>query len=83
MTEQSKGWPFPDRPGVPINPDEDGLHYITDAVAFWNCKRQKWVLLARTRDASPEWLAEQWWAKYRGQCPMHPETLHAAGGKHD
>jgi hypothetical protein len=27
-------WPDPERPGVPLNPDQDRLHYITDGVAL-------------------------------------------------
>ena len=73
MSEHSRGWPFPDRPGFPLNPEKDGLHYITDAVALWKSQQQKWALMSRTRDASPEWLAEKWWAKYRGPCPDSSE----------
>ena len=55
--------------GRPQNPERDGLHYITDAVAFWEAGRQKWRLLSHTRLEDPEWLAAQSWAEYRGPCP--------------
>lgn len=59
--------------GRPQNPEEDGLHYITDGVAFWLAGPQKWALLNRGRRERPEWLAAQPWAEYRGPCPTSAE----------
>lgn len=79
MNEKSKSWPFPDRPGVPSNPEKNGLHYISDGVALWYSKKNKWVLLGRTKEEKPEWLAEQSWAKYHGPCPCPGEALITEG----
>ena len=59
--------------GRPENPEQDGLHYISDAVAMWDARKQKWALLSRTRAEPAEWLAKQWWAEYRGPCPTIEE----------
>jgi hypothetical protein len=67
------GWPDPNRPGVPLNPEQDGLHYITDGVALWDAWRQRWSLLCRARQETAEWLAQQPWAEYRGPCPTPNE----------
>lgn len=74
MSEQSKGWPFPDRPGVPLNPKDSGLHYIMNAVAFWNANTGKWSLIGRTRPEKPECLMRQYWAEYRGPCLTSEEV---------
>lgn len=60
--------------GIPERADKTGLHYITDAVALWEADKKRWFLLARTKPASPEWLAGQEWAIYRGPCPKPPEA---------
>jgi hypothetical protein len=55
--------------GLPPEPSKSGLHYITDAVALWEAGKQRWSLLGKTRDVTPEWLAAQSWAEYRFPCP--------------
>jgi hypothetical protein len=47
MTEiDPNGWPDPERPGVPENPERDGWHWlhtqVDDLPWFWNAERQHW-----------------------------------------
>lgn len=62
--------------GIPQNPGVDGLHYIGDAAALWWAGKRKWSILHRAREESPEWLASNWWAEYRG--PIPPPAVVAA-----
>jgi hypothetical protein len=44
MTPNPNGWPDPDKPGVPLNPERDGYHWIlgwnaTPFVAEWMADR--------------------------------------------
>ena len=52
--------------GMPTNPEKDGAHAITDACAFWDAGRQRWLLLTLRKPVTPEWLASQSWAEYHG-----------------
>lgn len=74
-----KSWPYPDMPGFPLNHEQDGLHYIGDAVAFWCARKKKWSLLCRTREEKTEWLIKQDWAEYRGPCPNIDEWEKSVG----
>jgi hypothetical protein len=75
-TTNPGNWPDPERPGVPLNPDQDGLHYITDGVALWEAWRQRWSLFLRARRETAEWLGQQPWAEYRGPC-LTPDEVAA------
>jgi hypothetical protein len=75
-TTNPGNWPDPERPGVPLNPDRDGLHYITDGVALWEARRQRWSLFLRARRETAEWLGKQLWAEYRGPC-LTPDEVAA------
>ena len=35
MTNNPNGWPFPDKPGVPLNPERDGFHWLMRKGAAW------------------------------------------------
>lgn len=38
-------WPYPDKPGVPLNPEKDGWHFV---------ERQKEI-------TAIEWISGEWW----------------------
>jgi hypothetical protein len=60
------GWPDPDNPGVPLNPDVTGEHHIGDSVALWYSTVKKWGIIGSAKLQSPKWMADQSWAKYIG-----------------
>jgi hypothetical protein len=37
-------WPDPDKPGVPLNPDVDGFHWLGNAAFVWVAKVENWGL---------------------------------------
>jgi hypothetical protein len=59
--------------GRPQNPEQDGAHWITDNVAYWEADRQRWLLMVKAKPVSAGWLAAQPWAEYRGPCLMPAE----------
>jgi hypothetical protein len=74
MTGESK-WPDPNRPGVPLNPERKGCHYLIhpndldDGLAgampaYWN--GTSWWLMATSR---PIPSSEMGSYTYRGACP--------------
>jgi len=79
MTEPAKdkamsGWPDPDKPGVPLNQDVTGEHYIADSVALWFADLKKWAIIGGSKLQTPELLAGQSWAEYIGPCPTSAEA---------
>lgn len=68
MTDNT--WPDPARPGVPLNPERDGWHWVESAEgpvpALW--ARPLWRHCRDFWDQrSPEWMEEQQW-RYIGPC---------------
>ena len=62
MTSDPNGWPFPEQPGVPLNPEQDGWHWL-DAGGPVLCEWR----------ASRGWMDETWWPHaadlaYLGLC---------------
>jgi hypothetical protein len=52
----NNGWPG--EPGVPLNPERDGWHWVDDGAngtepRFWSATFAKW-------DGYPLWMAEEW-----------------------
>jgi len=68
------GWPDPDKPGVPLNQDVTGEHYIADSVALWFADLKKWAIIGGSKLQTPELLAGQSWAEYIGPCPTSAEA---------
>jgi len=68
------GWPDPDKPGVPLNQDVTGEHYIADSVALWVADLKKWAIIGSSKLQTPELLAGQSWAEYIGPCPTSAEA---------
>jgi hypothetical protein len=74
MTGESK-WPDPARPGVPLNPERKGCHYLIHPndldeglagamPAYWN--GVSWWLMATSRPIPSREMANY---SYRGICP--------------
>lgn len=47
MTADPAGWPDPARPGVPLNPERDGWHWVAwdptwPEPAFWDAANREW-----------------------------------------
>lgn len=59
--------------GRPLNPEQNGAHWITDSVAYWEADKGRWLLMMKAKAVSPEWLASQPWAEYRGPCLLPSE----------
>jgi hypothetical protein len=38
------GWPDPEKPGVPLNPEVDGFHWLGNAAFVWAAKFGNWAL---------------------------------------
>lgn len=76
MTDDPNGWPDPARPGVPLNPERDGWHWVvaadpgvsTESAPWWWCAdKQHWlppVAVSGTLPLSPSRV--QW--RYLGPC---------------
>lgn len=84
MTDQSKttGWPDPDAPGVPLNPERDGWHWIVGwsdklFVAEWDSDQQDYVWFDGGDD--PSGMVENGWT-YAGPVltPAEADALRLA-----
>ena len=69
MTTATNGWPG--KPGVPLNPEKDGPHWIYDEVgqepALWNAKGNFWQLIGTEAWFSPRDMVVRKW-RYLGPC---------------
>ena len=69
MTDTNNGWP--DKPGVPMNPEKDGSHWIYSEVgrvpALWNAKTCCWQMIGNDELIEPGELAEWGW-RYLSPC---------------
>jgi len=74
MAETENTWPFPDRPGVPLNPERDGWHWVEDtvdgigtghieAVYYVACSAPAWY---RAGNRAPIKNPKHW--RYLGPC---------------
>ena len=55
MSDTNNGWPNKDRPGVPLNPERDGWHWLSamyyddpigpPVACFWEAKLERWPRL--------------------------------------
>lgn len=61
------GWPDPQRPGVPMNPERDGWHIVNGGPRIWDAYNQhwKWNDGIEVFRAPPEQAARQGWG-YKG-----------------
>ena len=82
MIAPANGWPDPTRPGVPLNPERDGFHWIS---ANGNApKPYLWSIYVSPSGRFPEWIglgtagwtANRLSASYHGPCP-NPSDLAA------
>ena len=72
MSDLVKPWPDPARPGVPLNPEEDGWHHVKECpdssakIVFWsghggNTHYENGDLKHHEGwDGYPLWIAEEW-----------------------
>jgi len=58
------GWPDPDKPGMPLNPEVDGFHWIGSAEVAWAAEPGNWRFDGIER--FPEFFAD---CSYHGPCP--------------
>ena len=80
MTENNNGWP--DRPGVPLNPERDGWHWVEDTVDGVGTGHIEAVYYAvwdvpiwyRSGKGSPITKPKEW--RYLGPC-LTPEEIAA------
>jgi len=81
MAEQN-GWPFPDRPGVPLNPERDGWHWLAQTdpgPAHWNAEMARWEHAALICGGTPRasFIASSLFdppIRYRGPC-LPPDQI--------
>jgi hypothetical protein len=62
-------WPDPEKPGVPLNPDVDGFHWLGNAAFVWVAKCGNWGL--NGVGFPPEFFAN---TSYHGPCLTPAET---------
>lgn len=78
MTD-ANGWPDEARPGVPLNPEQDGWHWVQSHFGddpeckFW-LTAEPWWNMGGPSWAGPDWVASKF--RYLGPC-LTP-TEHAA-----
>jgi len=79
------GWPDPDKPGVPLNPERDGWHWIVGwsdklFVAEWDSDQKDYVWFDGGDD--PSGMVENGWT-YAGPVPTPAEadTLRAENAR--
>ena len=68
------GWPDPEKPGVPLNPEVDGFHWLGNAAFVWAAKFGNWAL--NGMGFPPEFFAT---TAYLGPCltPAEADALRA------
>jgi hypothetical protein len=73
----TNNWPDPERPGVPLNPEKDGWHWLVQAghemPAMWNATQQQWSQggLCCSGSCSPKYVASDTFiprVRYLGPC---------------
>ena len=79
MTDSNPGcWPDASKPGVPMNPERDGWHWVMTRegvpfrprACFWDASRPGWAVPGSAmfrEDAAPEW-------RYLGPCLLPSEV---------
>jgi hypothetical protein len=79
MTDTNPGgWPDASKPGVPMNPERDGWHWVMTRegvpfrprACFWDASRPGWAVPGSAmfrEDAAPEW-------RYLGPCLLPSEV---------
>jgi hypothetical protein len=66
LYETTNGWPDPQQPGVPKNPDRDGTHLLKQVdtglyvLAMWCAARQSWSHASLDGYAAPRAAALQY-----------------------
>lgn len=85
MTSDANGWPDASKPGVPMNPERDGIHLLAqgdfEMVAEWSAKEQKWMQggLCCGGSCSPGYAASATFeprVRYLGPCLTPAEAQH-------
>ena len=80
MTEDTKppgGWPDPERPGVPENPERDGahvIHWFGDDEAWLWFARRKWWVNSTGRFLSDLEVGRAYGSRYLGPCLFPAEV---------
>lgn len=76
MSSDNNGWPDPERPGVPANPERTGPHFIEDlalshvACVVWCHVMEQYHDMAQTM--TPKGAAKFW--RYLGPCLLPAEV---------
>jgi hypothetical protein len=67
-------WPDPEKPGVPLNSEVDGFHWLGNAAFVWAAKFENWAL--NGMGFPPEFFAT---TPYLGPCltPAEADALRA------
>jgi hypothetical protein len=73
VSADPSGWPDPARPGVPLNPERDGWHWLKSPRAFvrpclWNPRTKTWLERGSVED-----MNRAGWC-YLGPCPIPDEV---------
>ena len=73
----ARGWPDPANPGVPVNPDKEGPHWIEDdrgrrRWGWWMGRAGRW--LGSNRDVPASRIANQW--TYLGAAVVPEQSQH-------
>jgi hypothetical protein len=76
--EAMSNWPDPDKPGVPLNPEVDGFHWLGNAAFVWASRFGNWAL--NGAGFPPEFFAT---TAYLGPCltPAEADALHAENAR--
>jgi hypothetical protein len=71
-------WPDPEKPGVPLNPEVDGFHWLGNSAFVWAAKFENWAL--NGVGFPPEFFAT---TAYLGPCltPAEADTLRAENAR--
>ena len=72
----TNGWPDPARPGVPLNPEKDGWHWLLantnkgpqPEAAFWDSRCFAWFCQGIEELTRPEKMMNYGWLGYLGPC---------------
>jgi hypothetical protein len=71
MTDNS--WPDPELPGVPLNPEKDGWHWVGGEPIFWQSDGEQWLVY----DCYFQWK-ECGHKEYLGPCLTPAEVFEFA-----
>jgi hypothetical protein len=81
MTDALNFWPDPACPGVPLNPERDGWHWLDNnspqkLAAYWRAAHHEWMTVKHENNVSPHYAAKYRW-RYLGPC-LTPAEVAAA-----